>query len=92
MGHIDKLPSRMQKGNFIFQSQAIRVAILDWDLKILDLFCKVAKSLRAPASIHLPLKVRRGRVNVRHLELAIGPSCFVITYLIRQFTNGTSTL
>ncbi len=74
MGHIDKLPSRMQKGNFIFQSQAIRVAILDWDLKNLDLFCKVAKSLRAPASIHLPLKVRRGRVNVFPFIVVEGPS------------------
>ena len=51
---------------FYFQSRAERATIFNWDLKKLDFFCgglPAGVGSWAPAPIHLPLKVRRGKSN-----------------------------
>ena len=67
MGYMDKWPWRMQAQCF-FQSRAERATVFNWDLKVLDLFCRVAWRCRITGSgpYPPPLKVHRGRVSVRH--------------------------
>jgi hypothetical protein len=56
------------KDNFIFPSRVEHATIFGWDLKIVDLFCRLGLPIgagsRAQAPIHLPLKVCRGRSSI----------------------------
>ena len=59
------------KGNFIFRSWAERATVFSRDLKFLSFFLwglPGGARTRAPAAIHLPLKVHGGKFNVRHVN------------------------
>ena len=58
------------QGNLFFWSRAEWAIVFGWNLKNLKFFCGGfwGRRSRAPAPIHLPLKLHRGRVSVRRFE------------------------